>query len=256
MNNPIRIILIIIIIFLVIYLIYNYNNNNYNNINNNNKKIQQSVLPPQNTEKFISELPKNINEPEMPEYLAMPSIISDNESTLVLPADLNSKYNSNHALPGQYKSTNYADGRRGNNTKEGNSGEWEKYFDNNNMVLDNNNIENNQYMPIDEAQTGFASYSSNGKENKKDCAPEDLFDVDQYLPVNEKNDWWDSPGESIDVKNRHLINLNRSIGVDTIGSSNRNSSYDIRGEPPNPKYLVSAFNNSSIDPKIGFKPLS
>ena len=61
----------------------------------------------------------------------------------------------------------------------------------------------------------------------------DCFDVSDY----------------INAKNRHLINVSKPIapiGVNTICSTSGN--YDIKGIPPNPKFVVSPWINSTIEP--------
>ena len=72
---------------------------------------------------------------------------------------------------------------------------------------------------------------------------------EELLP-KEENDWFDTVPEPIKVKNRHLININRPIGVDTVGSSMKNACRDLRGNIPAPKFVVSPFLNSSIEPDV------
>lgn len=43
------------------------------------------------------------------------------------------------------------------------------------------------------------------------------------------------------------------VGVDTIGSTKRNASTDLRGNVPCPKFAVSPWNNSTIDPDTNNK---
>ena len=77
----------------------------------------------------------------------------------------------------------------------------------------------------------------------------------EYLPQEVNDDWFEVQPEPISVKNRHLINITTPIGVNTIGTSLRNASWDIRGTPACPKYVVSPFLNSSIEPDTNLKPL-
>lgn len=44
-----------------------------------------------------------------------------------------------------------------------------------------------------------------------------------------KNDWFET-SETIDIKNRHLININKPIGVNTVGSTHKNVTYDISSD--------------------------
>ena len=52
---------------------------------------------------------------------------------------------------------------------------------------------------------------------------EDMFDINQYLPQGVNDDWFEPAPEPITVRNRHLINISRPIGTNTIGTSLRNA---------------------------------
>ena len=69
------------------------------------------------------------------------------------------------------------------------------------------------------------------------------------------NDWFDVAPEPISVKNRHLINITKPIGINTIGSSLKIATHDIRGTPSQPKNIVAPWLLSSIQPDINLKPL-
>lgn len=58
---------------------------------------------------------------------------------------------------------------------------------------------------------------------------EDIFDVDGYFPQEVHKDWFDIAPEHVSVRNRHLINIPKPIGINTIGTSLRNASYDLSG---------------------------
>lgn len=156
----------------------------------------------------------------------------------------------NTAMSDEVKRINYADGVRGN---FGNS-EWMQYFD---QVSDlTNNIDqykNDNFQPNEapnNAQAMQRLYNKKGLEK-----PEDMFDADKFLPKDIRDDWFEVMPEPISVKNRHLINITRSIGINTIGSSLRNPSLDIRGAPSNPKFTVSPWCQSTIEPDINIKPV-
>jgi len=51
------------------------------------------------------------------------------------------------------------------------------------------------------------------------------------------------------------VNSADKIGVDTIGSSKKNASQDLRGNVPCPKFVVSPWNNSTIDPDTNIKSM-
>ena len=73
---------------------------------------------------------------------------------------------------------------------------------------------------------------------------------EKLLPQQENKDWFDTVEDAITVKNRHLININKPIGIDSIGSSMKNACLDIRGNIPAPKYAISPFLNSAIEPDV------
>lgn len=156
-----------------------------------------------------------------------------------------------------YKKSVYNAGMRGNLG----ASDWDKYFDYNNSVFENaQNGTNDMFKPVDETNGSLAIFKT-GRNKKatcgsnQDCSPEDLFDVDKYLPQEVNDDWFDVQPEPISVKNRHLINITRPIGINTIATSLRNSSHDIRGTPPVPKHVVSPWLQSSIEPDTNLKPL-
>ena len=68
-----------------------------------------------------------------------------------------------------------------------------------------------------------------------------------------QQDWFQDPYESTSVKNTHLINIYRPVGVNTIQTTLKNPSHDIRGSPPNPKYAVSPWQNSSYEPDTNLR---
>lgn len=78
----------------------------------------------------------------------------------------------------------------------------------------------------------------------------DLLPVDNY--VNEYN--VNKPTVSYYDANL-TVNTIEKIGVDTQGSSKRNATQDIRGNVPCPKFVVSPWNNSTIDPDTNLKTL-
>jgi len=51
------------------------------------------------------------------------------------------------------------------------------------------------------------------------------------------------------------VNSTEKIGVDTQGSSKKNASQDLRGNVPCPKFVISPWNNSTIDPDTNLKSM-
>ena len=110
---------------------------------------------------------------------------------------------------------------------------------------------------MDETSGGFASFRSKKTEkcgSNGDCDPNDLFDVDKMLPQEVNNDWFEVQPEPVGVNNRHLINVTKPIGMNTIGTSLRNAGYDLRGTEPCPKFNVSPWLQSTIEPDHNLRP--
>lgn len=86
----------------------------------------------------------------------------------------------------------------------------------------------------------------------------DKYDVSLYLPKENNSDWFDTDFSQAkyNLDNDKLINTDRYvIGVNTVGQSLKNASYDIRGTIPNPKFTVSPWNNSTYEPDYNIKPM-
>ena len=84
------------------------------------------------------------------------------------------------------------------------------------------------------------------------------YNAKDYLPkeINEK--WFDTDFSQakFNINDDKLINTERYIiGINTVGQSLKNASYDIRGTIPNPKFSVSPWNNSTYEPDYNIKPL-
>lgn len=137
---------------------------------------------------------------------------------------------------------NYAEGKRGN---FGNS-EW---ADDN--LLSFSDVNNDKFVPNEADTHAQPTGGVYAKEKQND--PKDLFDVNKFLPQETRDDWFDVVPEPISVKNRHLINMSRCIGVNTMGTSKKNASYDFRGSPACPRFVVGPWNLSSIEPDTNIK---
>jgi len=140
-------------------------------------------------------------------------------------------------LENEYKQSSYASGRRGDRTIS----DLDKFFDDR-MAVEPENA-NDTYAPFDENSGGLAPYKNSSKPTD-----EDIYNLDNYLPKEQMKDWFDVPAEAVPIKDRHLINVTRPVGVTTNASSRKNASHDLRGTPTCPKYVVAPWLNSSIDP--------
>jgi hypothetical protein len=143
----------------------------------------------------------------------------------------------NAAKDGKEKVMNYRDGERGDFSQN-----LDQFFEEGNPLNAN---ENADFLPND-PDNNFAAYA--GKP-RRELSEEEKFNAVELLPKEEKQDWFEDVTPQ-KIKNRHLINIYRPIGVNTVITSRKNGSLDIRGNPVNPKTFVSPFLNSSIDPDV------
>lgn len=54
---------------------------------------------------------------------------------------------------------------------------------------------------------------------------------------------------------KNFLNAGALIGVNTVGQSNRNGSWDVRSEPANPQVAISPWFNSTIEPDVNRRTL-
>jgi hypothetical protein len=87
--------------------------------------------------------------------------------------------------------------------------------------------------------------------NKAIPNPSDL------LPLNNNNLWSNSiPQADADLKNINLLNPSQLVGINTQGSSLRNSNLQLRSEPANPRMNTNCpWNISTIETDQFRKPL-
>ena len=82
------------------------------------------------------------------------------------------------------------------------------------------------------------------------------YNVKDDLPQEVNQEWFDYDIKKTNAGSDKMINTERYvIGVNTVGQSLRNASYDLRTAPPNPKFTVGPWNNSTIEADYNIKPL-
>ena len=76
------------------------------------------------------------------------------------------------------------------------------------------------------------------------------------LPKDENKDWFQVPNSKFNLMQAVDLEVPEiKIGIDTVGQSRKNATYDLRAAPPNPKFVVSPWSNSTIEPDYNTKPL-
>jgi hypothetical protein len=215
---------VVIVLIFILYKLFNKKTENYEDDSSEGSGV----------DKIIDQLIEKENE-ENP--ITSPDIEND----------MNIKW-KNQAKNGKYTNSSYIQGLRGND-------ENDDILDTYNTRLadsiDYSNMnDNDKFVPVDESKNQYSAYQ---QKRKTKYTTDELFNDDKLLPQEVNKDWFETMPDPIKVKNRHLININKPFGTDTIGSSLKNASHDIRGNIPAPKFVVSPFLNSSIEPDLNTK---
>ena len=266
LNTQTKILLLVFAGLVLVYLLYNGSSGS----TAGGSKDEQYNKLPQNMEPFTNPQSENMNitdqqvEKDLQEGKMVPipreksiDYFPQRDYAPPTPSDwLKYKFNGrNKAREGEYKKVSYAGGARG----DLGPADWDAYFDHNNNVIGNAQVGgDDKFLPIDESSDKLAIFKTKGQAtcgSNQNCEPEDLFDVDKYLPQEVNDDWFEVMNEPISVKNRHLINITKPIGINTIGTSLKNANYDLRAAPACPKFVVSPWLQSSIEPDVNLKPL-
>ncbi len=223
-----KLLILVVVVVVILYLVYMQ------------KEGAESVSPTTTptVAQTVGEVPKVAV--KLAEETTVKPVIVQDETLKQSETDkllLDKMTTKNTATGGEYKQISYADGKRDATSKN-----LDDFFEQGNPLSDN---ENAAFLPNDTG-SGFASYS--GKP-RKELSDDEKFNASALLPKEEKQDWFEDVTPQ-KIKNRHLINIYRPIGVNTVITSRKNGSLDLRGNPVNPKTFVSPFLNSSIDPDV------
>ena len=82
------------------------------------------------------------------------------------------------------------------------------------------------------------------------------FNAGDLLPKDVNKDWFETDFSTaqVNVDDNNLVVTDRYIvGVNTVGQSLKNASYDLRAAPANPKFTVSPWQQSTIEPEFNLK---
>ena len=111
-----------------------------------------------------------------------------------------------------------------------------------NSVRPNEALENEDYKAVDFSVEQKAT---------GDCFPRDKsLTASDLLPKDAANSTWAQvvPASQGDVDNQNYLSAGFHVGINTISSSRKNASHDLRSSPPNPKLAVSPWMNSTVEP--------
>ena len=151
-----------------------------------------------------------------------------------------------------------------NNSPNGSSNKPVAKSNNNNKVANNNakNAGNNSGKVSASLPQGdneqFASVSGISTPTRS-CYPQNTLKPDDLLPQDKKNavnDFnKDYPVSQGILKGVNFLEAGYQVGVNTVGQSLRNANQQLRAEPANPQVNVSPWQNTTIGPDLGRRPL-
>ena len=167
---------------------------------------------------------------------------SSYSSSLDPTVDVAKKMTTKNTSMGGFKPSNYNNGNR--LQTEGDT--LNKFFE---SPYPNDSDPVNGFSGMVEGEGKFASYKT--ARSSKKMTEKDKFNPNALLPTEKNKGWFEDPQDvetTTNIKSSRLLNVHRAIPVNTIQSTLKNPSWDVRGTPNNPKYAIGPFNNSSIEP--------
>jgi hypothetical protein len=222
----------VILVLAVALLLYfmNKDNDNYTDVTNTNNLIK-NIESDQNDSQISDALDNLVSTDD--DHDGINNSLSSIEKKMI---GKNSKENN-------VKVSFSTDARESNRTDK----VLDDFFERGNSVT-NVSSNNELFEPLEDSNKNGNSYApiNLGKPVKQ--TTKDIYNLDNFLPKQVNEDWFDNVPEPISVKNRYLINISKQVGVNTIGSSHKNASWDLRGEVYCPKFVVSPWMQSSIEP--------
>jgi hypothetical protein len=111
---------------------------------------------------------------------------------------------------------------------------------------------NETYKVIDaEVSNNNNSFHLNDNQVPSDCFPKDQLNPAELLPADANSVWAQvNPNGQGELGDQNFLNAGYHVGINTVGSSMRNSNLGLRSEPPNPQVAVGPWMQSTIQPDL------
>ena len=111
---------------------------------------------------------------------------------------------------------------------------------------------NETSRPLNEA----GDVSNLGQFLPSECYPKDVLSSSDLLPGGANSTWAQVvPAGQGALTDQNFLTSGHHLGMNTVGNSLRNSSWDLRSEIPNPQAQVSPWNQTTIGPDLMRRPL-
>jgi hypothetical protein len=121
----------------------------------------------------------------------------------------------------------------------------------------NDEIFNPNKIEFDYGDASNTNYTLNVKDNPMEVkSNQGKLSSSDLLPGKSEQKWFENPDVGIKIEDANLLaDAIQKVGVDTVGQTKKNPSYDIRGTVPCPKFQISPWNNSTTEPDYNLKSL-
>lgn len=217
--------ILLIAIGVVVFLIMNLNSDkSYKKSSRSQKYSDDEYDNYENYENFNqapSFVPSLTQNAPISQLISTQPVVSTNMSAPALDSlnSLNSQYNSN--LKGSAPDGGFSS----NTSNVGYAADYNQGYT----------------LGVNTSDPALAKFMSQAPPQKTPLISDDL------LPKKTEN-WFETPSVGTKIDDANLLaDAIFKTGIDTVGSTRKNPSYDIRGNIPNPKFPVSPWNNSSYE---------
>jgi hypothetical protein len=198
-----------------------------NNLLKEKMSVSNAPKPVASPQTFANEIKRNDSQ----KILQTPPSNRNTDQSNKMAQDMAKQYSSQQPM-------SYGDNPAGNpvgnfNEKQNNLGLLDHY-----MLLPSNSMPDEKFAKVMPKEKRQALTSG------------------QLLPREENKDWFQVPNSKFNLLQAVDLEVPEiKIGVDTVGQSRKNATYDLRAAPPCPKFIVSPWSNSTIEPDYNTKPL-
>jgi hypothetical protein len=182
------------------------------------------------------------------------------------PTNIPASNNSSNVV--NYSGANSVTGEETNMFTNGEN-EYNEVMSNPNVNANQHNVSESTPSPIPSVSNNIGQNITEGFENHNpspmpfssaekpaNCYPKNQLAPQELLPNDPNSKWAQvNPMGAGDISGKNFLNAGALIGVNTIGSSLRNASWDLRSTPPNPQVQVSPWMQTTIEPDLLRRPL-
>lgn len=123
---------------------------------------------------------------------------------------------------------------------------------------DQTNPEASEPMGLNETSRNVGDdgdVSNLGKYMPQECYPKDVLKSGDLLPQGDSRWRQVVPDGQGALTDQNFLTAGHHLGMNTVGSTLRNASHDLRSEVPNPQVQVSPWQQTTIGPDMMRRPL-